>query len=192
MNESAERQLRRGLRILVADPVPAPPAAAAVRAGRALRRRRRIAVTLAGLAAAAVVAVAVAPLPHRPARPVTVGAPGTPSTAASSPAPSRLPLVNEHGGDIVYSGPGHPAIGTPYPFDLHIHCGIRYANFGGAWWQAEHMQPNYRPSKQDSRSMTYLLGTMTLVGPDELRFDAQDEPLHLTFRPLTGKLEGCD
>jgi hypothetical protein len=52
--------------------------------------------------------------------------------------------------------------------------------------------PNYRPKQQDWHSLTYSRGIMTLVAPDELQFSNPSEDLHVTFHPLTGKLEGCD
>ncbi|GAA2329754.1 hypothetical protein [Dactylosporangium salmoneum] len=189
MNESAEQRLRRGLHALVVDPVPAPPAAAAVRAGRALRRRRRVTVTLAGVA---VLAVAAVPVLNRLASPAGGG--GQPAAAGShtpSTDPSRLPVVHDSGGDGIERGPKQAEIGTPYPFDLFVHCGIQYAEFSGALWQADPVQPNYRP-KTIYRGLNYVQGTMTLVAPGEARFDGPAEGLHVTFRPQTGQREGCD
>ena len=150
-------------------------------------------VALAGVAVLAVAVIAV--LDRQAPR---AGAEGPPAAAVSrtpstDPAtdPSRFPAVHDSGGDGVERGPKHAVIGTPYPFDLMIHCGIRYADFSGAWWQADPVQLSYRPKKQDWRSLQYARGIMTLVGPNEARFDVPDEGLHVTFRPLTTELELC-
>ncbi|MEV4508012.1 hypothetical protein AB0K00_03520 [Dactylosporangium sp. NPDC049525] len=188
MDESAEGDLGRGPHALVVDPASAPP-------GRSLRRRW-ITVTLAGVAVLAVASIPLLdrPSPHRP--PAAVGEQPSESgsrTPTYDPAtdPTRFPVVHESGGDGIQRGPSQAKIGTPYPFDLHVHCGIRYADFTGTWWIADPVQPNYHPTS-NYRGLNYVLGTMTLVAPDEARFDGPAEDLHITLRPLTTQLEPCD
>lgn len=59
-----------------------------------------------------------------------------------------------------------PVIGVAYPFDLLTHCGIRSAKFGGHWWLAVAPTDQPHPGGHDTTA-----GTMTLVGPDDARFD---------------------
>ncbi|MGI5242021.1 hypothetical protein [Dactylosporangium sp. CA-139066] len=163
-------------------------AAAVVGAGRRRRRRRGVIVLLAGLAVLAVAAIA---LLNRPASSAGAGGPAA-ATGSRTPAtdPSPLPVVHDSGGDGIERGPKQATIGTPYAFDLFVHCGIRYADFAGSVWQADPVQENYHP-KSVYRGLNYVLGTMTLTGPGEARFDAPAEGLQVTFRPLTGERELC-
>jgi hypothetical protein len=183
-----ERKLKRGPDALVSDPAWAPPAALAVQAGRAVRRRR-VGVTLAGVAVLAVVAI---PVLHRSGPPAAVGEQPTATGQTYDPAtdPARFPVVHESGGDGVQRGPRQATIGTPYPFDLYIHCGLRNADFAGRWWQADPVDLNYQP-RMHYRDAAYVPGTMTLVAADEARFDASAEGLRVTYRPLAALGDPC-
>jgi hypothetical protein len=86
-------------------------------------------------------------------------------------------------------GPARPAFGVTYRFDLFIHCGIRYAKFGGRWWHADPEQPEPRTTYGGG---LYVAGTMALVAPDEARFTSKEPDVTATFRPLTGDPEPCD
>ena len=87
------------------------------------------------------------------------------------------------------TGPDGPVAGQRYPYDLYVHCGIRYARFGGRWWHAEVERP--APPPRPSRDGNYVTGTMTLVSADRARFDSDDPPLTVDFRPLAGALDPC-
>ena len=188
MNESAERRLRYGLQLLTADAVPPPTAEAVMRAGRVSRRRRRIAaVVVAGVVVLGGAAIAVVNRAD-PVPPVVGASPAVSASVSASPSP----VVHDSGGDGFERRPGEATIGTPYRFDLRVHCGIRYATFAGRQWEADPVQPQYHARHDYRSTLDYVPGTMTLVGADELQFDSDIENLHVTFRPQHGKLAICD
>jgi hypothetical protein len=59
-----------------------------------------------------------------------------------------------------------PVIGVGYPFELLTHCGIQAANFAGHWWRATAPTDQPHPGGKG-----YTAGTMTLVSPQDARFD---------------------
>jgi hypothetical protein len=184
-----EDELRRGLRALVADPPGVRPAAELVAAAQARRRRDRV-----GMAALAVLVVAAVAVPGV----LMIRADGTPQTrfAAAPSAPSRsAPAGTVTGGPPappgtnLATGPDSPAVGNSYRYDLFVHCGIRYAQFGGRWWRADPMQPE--PMTTYGGGL-YVPGTMALVTADEARFTSDTPKVTATFRPLAGDPEPCD
>lgn len=70
-----------------------------------------------------------------------------------------------------------------YPFDLLVHCGVEWAYFDGRYWVP---RPRVDP---ESDWDPIERGTMTLVGPDEARFEgaahgeARFVPAPVTYRP---------
>ncbi|WP_433727337.1 hypothetical protein ACQP2Y_12115 [Actinoplanes sp. CA-051413] len=190
MNEQEENALRRGLHAMVADPPRVAPATDAIASAHARRRRDR--AGLAGLAVLVVAAIAVpSVLMTRDA-----GTPPAPTAAGpSAPSPSTVEEKTVDSGPPappgteLATGPADPAVGSSYRYDLFVHCGIRYAKFGGRWWQAEPRQPEPRTTYGGG---LYVPGTMALVAADEARFTSDTPTVDATFRPLAGEPEPCD
>jgi hypothetical protein len=85
------------------------------------------------------------------------------SPAATSSTDSARPRV----------GPGEAAAGTPYPFDLYVHCGGQYTRFADRVWKADNPPGNLlpRPGADGTTKVTgYVPGTMTLVSADRADF----------------------
>jgi hypothetical protein len=188
MNDQ-ENELRRELRAMVADPPRITPAAELVAAAQQRRRRDR-----AGMAALAVLVVAALAVPGV----LTMRDAGTPQTPVaaepSAPGPSAPTGAATGGppappGTELATGPDNPAVGTSYRYDLFVHCGVRYAKFGGRWWRADPEQPEPRTTYGGG---LYVPGTMALVAADEARFTSDTPKVSATFRPLAGDPEPCD
>lgn len=96
-------------------------------------------------------------------------------------------------------GPAKAAVGTPYPFDLYVHCGGAYTTFAGRAWQTDTPPGNPLPKPEaDGRTKItgYLPGTMELVDDDQARFVIDDTyvtpsaPVVL-FRPAKASPPPC-
>jgi hypothetical protein len=136
---------------------------------------------------------------------VAVGGCGTAQPAASPPASvvtSPVPVAEVARADPgrPRTGPADPQLGVAYPYDLYTHCGIRYAQFGGRWWEVS--PPRAEPAARAgadgvTRYTGYTAGTMTLVGTDVARFvvdvrhAAPDDPV-VTFFPASGQPPPCE
>lgn len=89
--------------------------------------------------------------------------PAAPPIPAAEPIPAGEPTAS-----------GEPRIGVAYPFNLLTHCGARFANFDGRYWQAVGPEPQPAPLPGGKPADFYTAGTLTLLSPDRLRFDATD------------------
>jgi hypothetical protein len=141
-------------------------------------------VALAGCGSTAGVQVAATVAPTRPASTATTG------TAAALPARTADPM-NEQ------VGPADPAVGRAYPYDLLVHCGIRYARFGGRSWQTDRMIAAPKPVPDRSTGVTtvtgLLPGYMTLVSATQARFEAPGSGLTVAvdFHLMRGDTPLC-
>ncbi|MFE2427814.1 hypothetical protein ACFXJ5_13810 [Streptomyces sp. NPDC059373] len=140
--------------------------------GRRARRVRRV-TTVCASAALVVVAGSVLGLSVTDGGGTdrtSVAAPTTSPTASQSPLPART-LAPDH----LQLGPAHPSIGTSYRFDLPVHCGIRYAEFGGRSWQTDQdvkvPTPTPDPTTGITTATPMLPGYMTLVTATTARFE---------------------
>ena len=82
--------------------------------------------------------------------------------------------------------PSNAVTGRPYEYYLYIHCGIRYANFSGHWWEADAPQPT--PSAAYGYTEEY--GTMTLISTARARFRSDDGDT-IDFHPYIGTPPAC-
>jgi len=79
------------------------------------------------------------------------------------------------------TGPDKPAIGAAYPYQLYVHCGVKYAKFGGRWWVAHR---GTIAAARPARARRQLrLGTMTLVAADRARFQSTNPPVTAELPP---------
>jgi len=171
-----EDDLRNGLRMLTAEPPPSGElATVAIGRARAHRARRRIVVIAAALVVAAGGSTAI--------------------VVAQGGGPAAVPVAQHPGGSAMPSlpagtGPDKPAIGAAYPYQLYVHCGVKYARFGGRWWvaTAEQSQPPAPPGRDGN----YVSGTMTLVAADRARFQSTNPPVTADFRPAGSAPALCD
>jgi hypothetical protein len=92
---------------------------------------------------------------------------------------------------------GSPTIGKPYSFRLLIHCGVPTVGFGGRAWSPVQPVPKYPGARAVNGIVTetgYVVGTMTLVKPNILRFVADPRtvtaPFAVVFKPATVPSEG--
>jgi hypothetical protein len=172
---SEEDDIRRGLRTLADNPPPVGPlAAAAVRQARAARSRRR-----AALVATALVVVAGSATMAAAWR--GGGQPSTLATPSTSAAVTVAPPAT--------TDPATPTVGTAYPYQLFVHCGVRYALFGGRWWEA--MPQQSPPPAPPGRDSNYVTGTMTLIRADRAHFRSTERPLEVDFRPAAAEPPLC-
>ncbi len=88
-------------------------------------------------------------------------------------------------------GPETASLGQPYPYDLWIHCGLRYAYFAGKSWELV-AQPAPTPSMPAGEARLAIPGYMTMTGSSTLRFEAPgflDQPI--LFSLMTTSAPGC-
>lgn len=92
-------------------------------------------------------------------------------------------------------GPDAPIVGRAYPYDLLVHCGIRYARFGGRSWQSDRTIAAPKPVPDPRTGVTtetgLLAGYMTLVSPAQIRFQAPGLGAGVTFRLIRGDAPLC-
>jgi hypothetical protein len=82
--------------------------------------------------------------------------------------------------------PSDAVTGSPYEYYLYIHCGIRYADFSGHWWEADTPQP--APSEAHGYPEDY--GTMTLTSASKARFRGDDGDT-IDFHPFPDAPAPC-
>jgi hypothetical protein len=85
--------------------------------------------------------------------------------------------------------------GTPYPYDLYVHCGVQYTQFRGRWWHAtpEKIAPPILPDEHGMYVYTgFVSGTMTLVATDLARFVSSDGRMTADFQPMSTRPPPCD
>jgi len=172
---SEEDDIRRGLRTLAADPPPVGQlAAAAVRRARTARTWQRGVLVTAALV---VVAGGVA----------TVGAwrGGDQDTPLGVTPPSAVATVTQ----LATGDPATPDIGTAYPYQLFVHCGIRYARFADRWWETTPQQ--WVPPGPPGGDRNYVPGTMTLIRADRAQFRSTGPPLQVDFWLMAGDPPLC-
>jgi hypothetical protein len=109
--------------------------------------------------------------------------PATPGPTAARPEVTGPPGVG------TATGPDRPAVGVAYPYDLYVHCGIRYARFGGRWWHAD---PEQAAPREPEIGGVYIRGTMTLASADEARFEGLSQKITARFVPFAGDPPPCD
>jgi hypothetical protein len=111
------------------------------------------------------------------------------SGSVASPPPARS-VDPEH----FQLGPSHPEVGVRYPFDLTVHCGIRYAEFAGRSWKTAQdvkvPSPTPNPNTGVTTVTPVLPGYMTLVGADTARFEMAGL-VPVTFHAMDRKAPLC-
>lgn len=91
-------------------------------------------------------------------------------------------------------GPRNPKVKVAYPYDLHSHCGIRYAKFGGRWWSITAIRTDTRSrvEGQGKAGFNYTAGYMTLFSKNMAVFESAALP-PIQFAPASGKdVPSCD
>jgi hypothetical protein len=162
------------------------------------RRPRRLHWLTSVIAAAAVAAIAVTAyaVVNNNSRQSPIADPGqTSSPRQQSSAPAEQSAHSTTARSVTPSlAPGaEPQIGVHYAFQWYVHCGMDFAEFGGRSWRAEQPRqpfPGPRPLPGGGGSDNgYLVGTMTLLSHDTLRFDAASaavlKPFSVTFTSFT-------
>lgn len=130
---------------------------------------------------------------------LTGGDPHPPPTLSSpAPAPSTAPAplpTRTFDFDHLQLGPRHPVVGARYPFDLTVHCGIRYAEFAGRSWRTDQTVPVPYPTPDPETHLTteygMMAGYLTVLTPTAIRFDAPRIP-PVTFHAMPGQAPLCD
>lgn len=113
-------------------------------------------------------------------------------TAIAGVVAATLLATSCSGDQRVYGSVPPPPIpsvavtGSPYLYYLYVHCGIRYANFSGHWWEADTPQPE--PSAAHGYEEAY--GTMTLISAEHARFQGRGVPT-VDFHPYLGTPPAC-
>lgn len=188
-----EDLLRRGLHDLAANetgPVAAP-VGALVRDGRRTRRTRH--AILVGSAALLVACGSVVGV-NATGRTSTVTQPAASSSASTAATATSLPARTV---DPTHQqlGPAHPVVGPAYPYDLLVHCGIRYAVFGGRSWQTNQEIDAPTPTPDPRTGVTtvtgMLPGYMTLVSATEARFQAPGLASPVVFHVMDHDAPPC-
>lgn len=167
-----------------------------LRAHRARRHRRLLRTAVGGIATVALLAIGGSLLSlHWAGNPVVNTRPQAASTASSSTT-ARTPLAprtfdREHW----QSGPVRPVVGEPYPFDLPVHCGLRYANFAGLSWETDPSTPVPDPVPDPKTGVTQgqvaLAGYMTQIDRSTIRFDYPRLAQPVIFTLMDHPAPGC-
>ncbi|MEY9836282.1 hypothetical protein [Streptacidiphilus sp. EB103A] len=182
-----EDLLRRGLHDMAATeagPVTAP-VGALVQGGRRARRVRR--AVLVGSVAVLVGCGSVAGVNATTGTTSTVAQPAVSSSSSAAASTTPLPARTV---DPAHQqlGPAHPVVGRTYPYDLLVHCEIRYAVFGGRSWQTDHTIDAPTPTPDPRTGITavtgMLPGYMTLVSDTEARFQGPGLASPVVFRVM--------
>jgi hypothetical protein len=106
-------------------------------------------------------------------------APGPPtgvaetSASPSPPSPTLWASVPPYEQEKARLGPPEPILGTPYPFDLYVHCTGEFTRFGGRYWQTDAPPGDLRPRPEPdgrTRITGFIAGTMELLDSDTARF----------------------
>jgi hypothetical protein len=190
-----EDQLRRTMRELVAQaPPPTPTTGGVIADARARRHRHTVGVTALGLVAATAIAVPLLARHQTGAQSTTAATATSSVTSAESTRSTTTTPPSTGAADTpatgtgtgppgVEAGPASPSIGVPYPYDLYVHCGIKYTRFGGRWWHAAPERPGPQPAMAYGGN-PYTRGTMTLVSVDEARFERTGPDVTVTFQTV--------
>jgi hypothetical protein len=116
------------------------------------------------------------------------GRPTALATAPASVAPRQVVAGHPE------SGPPHPEIGVAYPFDLYVHCGGRYATFGGSEWETSQPPGDLGAAPAGDGTVTYtgyLAGWMTRADAQTAYFTSSRLPGPVTFHPAHGSPPRC-
>ena len=194
-----EGKLRAQLRDLAeeaaAPAAPAAPVGPVMAAARRQRARRRAGPTVTASVVAVTAAVTVSYGLTRPHSVVVpVGGASSMSSSATPSAAASLPARTFDRNDW-QTGPAAPVLGQAYPFDLLVHCGLRYATFGGKGWETTqavtvpHATPD--PVTGVTEGMVALPGYMTLQDASTARFDNARLASPVTFHVLDPPAPGC-
>lgn len=128
------------------------------------------------------------PVPAGATTTTTATAPVTPSAAATRPA--RVFDRNHW-----QSGPASPVLRKTYPYDLLVHCGVRYAVFGGKSWEATQVVPVPQatpdPVTGITDGMVALPGYMTLESATAARYDNNRLTAPVMFHLMDHPAPGC-
>lgn len=173
---------------------PAAPVGTIMDAARRQRSSRRTGLTVTASVVAVLVVVIVSYGLVRPhAMNPADGAASTSSsdrTSAGASPPARTFDRNHW-----QSGPAAPVLGQAYPFDLLVHCGLRYATFGGKNWETTKVvavpQATPDPVTGITEGMVVLPGYMTLQDPSTARFEGPRLASPVMFHALNHPTPGC-
>jgi hypothetical protein len=94
------------------------------------------------------------------------------SPSLSPPPPTTSAIVAPYELGNARKGPAAPIIGTPYPYDLNVHCGGWFLRFGGRIWRTD-TPPDYhlrREANGNTKITGFIAGTAELVDQDTARF----------------------
>ncbi|MEV6868051.1 hypothetical protein AB0M44_44610 [Streptosporangium subroseum] len=85
-------------------------------------------------------------------------------------------------------GPRNPKLKAAYAYDLHSHCGIRYAKFGGRWWSISAIRTDTRSRVEGlgKAGFNYTAGYMTLFSKNMAVFESAAFP-PIQFTPASSK-----
>lgn len=75
-----------------------------------------------------------------------------------------------------------PVPGVPYR--LLVHCDAKGIPYAGRWWDADQLVGSTTPGDP------YVTGTMSVLGPDQLRFDGPNG-ISTTFHPVPQPVGMC-
>ncbi len=170
----------------------AAPAAPVMDAARQSSRRTGLSVTASVVAVLVVVIVSYGLL-RLHAMASANGAASTSSSARTS-AGTNLP-ARTFDRNHWQSGPAAPVLGQAYPFDLLVHCGLRYTTFGGKNWETTKVvavpQATPDPVPGITEGMLVLPGYMTLQDPSTANFEGPRFASPVTFHVLNHPPPGC-
>lgn len=155
-------------------------------------RRTGLAVTASVVAVLAVVIVTYGLVrPH-----AVIPADGFVSTSSSARASAGASLpARTFDRNHWQSGPAAAVLGQAYPFDLLVHCGLRYTTFGGKNWETTMVvavpQATADPVTGITEGMVVLPGYMTLQDPSTARFEGPRFASPVMFHVLNHPTPGC-
>lgn len=155
-------------------------------------RRTGLTVTASVIAVLAVVIVSFGLL--RPHAVIPADGAASASSSARASADANLP-ARTFDRNHWQSGPAAPVLGQAYPFDLLVHCGLRYATFGGKNWETTTVVavPKATPDPVTgiTEGMVVLPGYMTLQDPNTANFEGPRFASPVTFHVLNHPTPGC-
>lgn len=190
-----EERLRSQFHALVQQAeVPAAPVDALMDMARRRRARGRTGLVVV----ISVVAMAAATLGYgllRPSSRTVPTGPATSATAPVTPSPTTALPARVFDRDHWQSGPASPVLGRAYPYDLLVHCGVRYASFGGRSWLATQVVPVPQATEDPVTGFTEgivaLPGYMTLESATAARFSNDRLSAPVDFGVMDHPAPGC-